>query len=45
LTKWDGINKIFKKWLAEQAVEIFDSQTNAAKAMKCETKTLRIAKN
>ena len=34
MTKWDGINKIFKKWLAEHTVEIFDSQTNAPMAMK-----------
>ena len=42
--KWDGMNKLFKKWLAEQSEEIFGSQINAAKAMDCETKTLRNAK-
>ena len=41
---WEGINKLFKKWLAEQAEQIFGSQTKAAKAMKCESKTLRNAK-
>ena len=42
--KWAGINKQFKKWLAEQAEETFGSQINAAKAMKCQPKTLRNAK-
>lgn len=42
--KWEGMNKIFKKWLAEQSEEIFGSQINAAKMMDCETKTLRNAK-
>ncbi len=42
--KWDGMNKLFKKWLAEESEKIFGSQINAAKAMKCEPKTLRNAK-
>lgn len=42
---WAGINKQFKKWLAEQAEETFGSQINAAKTMKCQPKTLRNAKD
>ena len=42
--KWDGMNKLFKKWLAEESEKIFGSQINAAKAMECEPKTLRNAK-
>ena len=42
--KWDGMNKLFKKWLSEQAEQIFGSQKEAAKILDCETKTLRNAK-
>ncbi len=42
--KWEGMNKIFKKWLAEEAIEKFGSRKNAAKALKCEEKTLYNAK-
>lgn len=41
---WSGINKQFKKWLAGQAEDVFGSQINASKAMKCQPKTLRNAK-
>ena len=43
--KWEGMNKMFKKWLAEESEKIFGSQINAAKTMECEPKTLRNAKS
>lgn len=42
--KWSGINKLFKKWLAEEAEKVFGSQKQAASAMDCEPKTFRNAK-
>ena len=42
--KWDGMNRLFKKWLAEESEKVFGSQIKAAKTMECETKTLRNAK-
>ena len=42
--KWDGMNKLFRKWLSEQAEQVFGSQKEAAKMLDCETKTLRSAK-
>lgn len=37
---WKDINSVFKKWLADTAIENFGSRKNAAKALHCEEKTL-----
>ena len=41
---WKTINNLFKKWLANTAIEQFGSRKEAAKALRCEEKTLYNAK-
>ncbi len=37
---WEGINKMFRKWIATQAVETYGSATAAAKALKVDKNSI-----
>lgn len=41
---WEGINKMFKSWIAEQAVNTYGSATAAAKALKVDKNSILKAK-
>ena len=42
---WKDINNLFKKWLADTAIDYFGSRKEAAKGLQCEEKTLYNAKS
>ena len=42
--KWDGMNKLLRKWLAEQSIQAFGTLKKAAVKMDCEPKTLTNAR-